>query len=235
MKVIFLGDAHLKGPEDPAQESLVRFLDSLGDIDRLVVTGDLFDFWTGTNDVAARNYRPVLEAMKRLAARGVGITYAEGNHDFSMGPFFTAVLGATVFPDGGHLDVEGKKIFVAHGDTVEMKWNYRLWRAFLRSPLFRVISKIATPALVWRVAGFLSRKSRNYSTKGPGIDGRLRRFAEGVIAEGADVVVLGHSHTPGVQRITANGRAGLYANPGDWRDGSYLIYEDGRFSIEKNS
>ena len=119
MKMVFIADGHLKGIGDPNQAALVEFLDCLK-ADTLAVLGDLFDFWTGSNTVAFEQYRPALEAFSRLKKRGVKIMYFEGNHDFSMGPFFTSELKARVFDGLTTLEIGKKKFVVGHGDTVAM-------------------------------------------------------------------------------------------------------------------
>lgn len=231
MKIVFISDAHLKGPQDPFQEKAVRFLEGLTSIDRLVVLGDLFDFWTGSNHVVLKNYRPVLEALKRLAGRGVKITYLEGNHDFSMGSFFTGELGADVYAEAAEIVIDNKRFYLGHGDAVKMTTGYRLWRAYLRSPVFRVMAGIATPPVVWNIALDLSKRSRRraYKVKSNTTEPALKALAEKKIGEGFDCVVFGHSHLAGVHRI----KAGIYANPGSLRDGSYLTYEAGEWGLRR--
>ena len=79
-----MADAHLKGLSDPEQKVVTSFFNSLSGIDRLVILGDLFDFWADSNKVALREYKPVLDSLKALVDRGVALTYIEGNHDFNM-------------------------------------------------------------------------------------------------------------------------------------------------------
>ncbi|MBI2411828.1 MAG: UDP-2,3-diacylglucosamine diphosphatase [Deltaproteobacteria bacterium] len=232
MKTVFVADAHLKGPEDPNQAALVKFLSGLK-TDNLVMLGDIFDFWTGTNRVVEANYAPVLDELLRLKGRGASIVYVEGNHDFSMGPFFTAKLKARVIPDKGEISLDGKRFFLLHGDTVSMTFGYRLWRAFLRSPVFRVIAWAATPGFVWKCAMGLSKKSRKKNTnydKGARIDEGLRAFAREELAS-SDCVVFAHSHKSGVYME----KNGVVANPGSFAtERSYLVYEKGSFRIEKS-
>ena len=236
MKMVFIADAHLKGDDAEGQAALAKFLDSLK-ADTLVVLGDLFDFWTGSNSVARKKYRTVLDSFIRLHGRGTKIIYCEGNHDFSMGDFFTQRLKAAVYPEISEVAIEGKRFLLGHGDTVSMTTEYRLWRGYLRSPLFKVMSAVATPRVVWAIAGGLSKKSRGkgkYLSAVNHVEARLREFAKGRIAEGFDFVVLGHSHQEGVHIEQTGGRKGIYANPGSWARGmSYLVYENGSFSLAK--
>ncbi len=231
MKIVFIADAHLKGPDDPNLKTLVKFIESLHGIDALVILGDLFDFWTGGNSVAHRNYLPVLESLAGLSRKGIKIIYLEGNHDFSMGDFFVNRLKASVHPDSFALDVDGKRMYLSHGDAVAMTPGYRLWRRFLRSRAFGAVSFILTPAGVWKSAVRLSRRSRNYGKGSLPIDSSLREFAKKMIMnEGFSAVVMAHSHVAGIHREGA----GYYANPGAWADaGRYLVYDGKDFRLER--
>lgn len=234
MKIVFVADAHLKGASDPNIKSLADFLDGLGLVDTLVVLGDLFDFWTGANERVYKEYRTALDSLLRLKKRGVNIIYIEGNHDFSMGQFFTKELGASVHPGFFEWTLDGKRVLLAHGDTVSMTRGYSLWRGFLRGPAFRLITRVAPPGFVWTAANLLSRKSRKYNQKGNMVEERLREFARERIGAGFDTVILAHSHVAGVHKEEANGRKGTYANPGSWAgDSSYLVYEKGAFRVAR--
>ncbi|MBI5902857.1 MAG: UDP-2,3-diacylglucosamine diphosphatase [Deltaproteobacteria bacterium] len=234
MKIVFVADAHLKGASDPNLKSLADFLDGLGRVDTLVVLGDLFDFWTGANEKVYKEYRIALESLMGLKKRGVNIIYLEGNHDFSMGEFFTKELGAGVHPGFFEWTLDGKRVLLAHGDTVSMTRGYALWRRFLRSPVFRFITRVAPPGFVWTTANLLSRKSRKYNQEGNIVEERLREFARERIGSGFDTVILAHSHVAGVHKEEANGRKGAYANPGSWAGGgSYLVYEKGALKVAR--
>ena len=236
MKIVFIADGHLKGDDTEGQASLAKFLDSLN-ADTLVVLGDLFDFWTGSNRVARKKYMTVLDSLLRIQARGTKIIYCEGNHDFSMGAFFTQTLKADVYPEISEVMIDGKRFLLGHGDTVSMTTGYRLWRGYLRSPLFTVVSAMATSPVVWAIAGSLSKKSRRkgrYLSEVNQVEPRLREFAKGKLAEGLDAVVLGHSHAAGVHVEEAGNRKGVYANPGSWAgQRCYLVYENGAFTLKK--
>jgi len=232
MKIVFIADAHLKGLADPNLKSLASFLDSLNRIDTLVILGDLFDFWTGANEKVYREYRPALNSLLRLKKRGVSIIYLEGNHDFSMGDFFTKELGAGVHPGFFEWTLDNRRVLLAHGDTVSMTTGYALWRRFLRGSVFRFITRVTPPGFVWRVAKLLSRKSREYNQKGNIVEERLMGFARGKIGSGFDTVILAHSHVAGVHKEEAGGRTGTYANPGSWAGNrSYLVYEKGVLKV----
>lgn len=242
MKIIFIADAHLAGIDDPVQATLAAFLDALaaGDIEggvpeMLVVLGDLFDNWSGYNPVVEYQYGRVLASFKRLAGAGTRVVYVEGNHDFHTSDFFAGELKGTVHVESTTLEVDGRHIFISHGDTVEMDSGHALWRSFLRSAAFRVVTWPMSAAMVWRIAAYLSRKSRmsNNNTRSVAIEERHKRFAASKVGEGIDAVVMGHSHLPGVHDIHGGSIRGVYANPGAWTDGSYLLYSAGDFHVKR--
>ncbi|MFQ5428089.1 MAG: UDP-2,3-diacylglucosamine diphosphatase [Thermodesulfobacteriota bacterium] len=230
MKIIFLGDAHLKGEGEAAETALIEFLQNLKEVDLLVILGDLFDFWTARNTVVERRYRDVLQALKDVKEHGVKIIYVEGNHDFSMGSFFIDELEASIVEGSMVQEFDGKRFYLTHGDTVGMTKGYRRWRRFLRSPLFSFLTTVVPSGVVWNIATRLSGKSRSYNTKGQQLDERLQEFAHDRIDGGVDIVVMGHSHMAGVHKIGH----GTYANPGGWQgERSYLLYEKGKIEVKK--
>ncbi|MEK7828584.1 MAG: UDP-2,3-diacylglucosamine diphosphatase [Deltaproteobacteria bacterium] len=234
MRAIFIADAHLKGLNDPNQKHLCSFLKTLKDVDILFVLGDLFEFWTGCNKTLEYNYSPVLAQFKRLKESGTNIIYVEGNHDFSVGPFFKDILGGAVYPDSADITLDGKRFFLAHGDIVEHSVSYKIWRRLLRSSITSVIIKMIPHAFVWRAALWLAKTSHKNHKIGDRLDKLQKSFAKEKITQDFDVVIFAHSHVPEVSEIAANGKNGVYANPGDWvGEFSYLVYEDGNIRLER--
>ena len=234
MRAIFIADAHLKGLNDPNQKHLCFFLKTLKDVDILFVLGDLFEFWTGYNKTLEYNYSPVLAQFKRLKESGTNIIYVEGNHDFSVAPFFKDILDGEVYPNSADITLDGKRFFLAHGDIAEHSISYKIWRRFLRSPVVSIIVKIVPPFLVWKAAMILSKKSRGNHKRGDVLDNLQREFAKEKIKQGFDIVIFAHSHVPEISEIAVNGKKGIYANPGDWiKEFSYLVYEDGNIGLER--
>jgi UDP-2,3-diacylglucosamine hydrolase len=177
MKVIFIADAHLKGLDDLNQKRLCTFLDGLGPLDKLVILGDLLEFWSGIKGVVYYHYFPVLAGLFTLREKGTDIIYVEGNHDFSMGPFFTDVLGAEVHAEPFEFLLDGKRFLLAHGDTVDSSIGHAIWRDFIRRFLQMVLTRTLTAAAVRRFALFLSKSSRAYNeARGKSIEMRQRAF-----------------------------------------------------------
>src|SRR3989338_3165726 len=159
---LFLSDLHLQGRDDPRQKRLIDFLEAhQGEIETLVIAGDLFDFWIGYHNVVYSQYLPLLSKLEDLARNGTQIVIFEGNHDFFLGPYFTEVLGAAVYPGPAPLHVGNYRVWVCHGDQLDPRViGYRILRWILRTPLVRWGARFLHPDLLWKIGQWASRTSR---------------------------------------------------------------------------
>lgn len=102
-RIIVISDLHLGVDDSFAEttsnrEAIIAFLDSLtlGDVNELVIAGDLLDEWfvpisyaphTDLNaffQQVAENNTAVLAAFKRVIQRAIKLTYVPGNHDLLL-------------------------------------------------------------------------------------------------------------------------------------------------------
>ncbi len=250
MKAVFIADAHLKGPGDAAQDALLGFLGSLrgasaaglslpGEtlrVDRLVVAGDFFDFWFARGGRFYPGFRPVIDRLAALKAQGLRISLCEGNHDFFLADHFTKELGIEVFDQWADLEMDGLRVLVSHGDTVDREnRKYLALRNFLRSPFARSLQGVLPLAFLWGVARRCSRISKRMSSQSVDrLAGLMHAFALGKFSEGYDAVVLGHCHKPQIREERIAGRPRTFAILGEWDGGgTYLLYEDGRFTLNR--
>jgi UDP-2,3-diacylglucosamine hydrolase len=234
MRDIFLADAHLLDPAAENYRRLLAFLEGLtGSTRTLYLLGDIFDFWVGYRHVVFTPYVPLLEALRRLHAAGTKIVCVEGNHDFHLGPWFTDVLGGRILPDGGTVDLDGRRVHLGHGDLVDAAdRGYRLLRSFLRCRPMRWLMAAAPPDLTWAVARWASRQSQKGHAKArPRAAGAMiEKYARDRIAEGCDAVVTGHFHTPLLRELDGGTLVAL----GDWIEQySYAVWENGRFELKR--
>jgi len=232
MRAIFVADAHLRKPGDLNYLVMLDFLEEQrGRTDMLVLLGDIFEFWIGKNKVAA-DHAPLVDALERLHQQGTKLVYVEGNHDFHLGPVFTEQLACQVFPDGGSIELDGKKVYLAHGDLANPDdTGYHRLRSFFRSGLVRFLIRALPDVLLRSIAsraGSLSKK--NYGGQRNNWPARklLIPFAETFIATGHQAVVTGHFHQPFHEKL---GDGELIAL-GDWiTQFSYAVYENRGFSL----
>ena len=141
-----------------------------------------------------------------------------------------------MFPDGATIDLDGKKLFVSHGDTVDdSNTSYLFWRRLLRSRLFYAIQKRMPSPILWRVSRMFSRMSRSFGKmrSSNGLASRMNMFAEAKFEEGFDAVVLGHCHCPTLEQHVLHDKEKTFVILGDWiSQYGYLLYDDGEFMME---
>lgn len=234
MKVVFLADAHLKHAEDDGYRRLMHFLDAMKELDHLYIAGDFFDFWFCRNGRVYSEFSPMIDKLVEVKQRGVQITLCEGNHDFYLGSFFSEVLGMTVFTEWAAIDLNGHKILLSHGDTVdETNRQYLLLRKILRSRLLLHMQRSVPLPLLWKIAGLSSIVSKELSTEAVDhLVKKMERFSHEKFQEGFDAVILGHCHKPLIKEYVVDGRKRTFATLGDWvKYYSYLYYEDGQFTL----
>jgi UDP-2,3-diacylglucosamine hydrolase len=232
MRAIFVADAHLRKPGDLNYLMMLRFLEEqCGKTDMLVLLGDIFEFWIGKNTVVS-DHVPLVDALERMHQHGTKLVYVEGNHDFHLGPVFTERLACQVFPEGGSIELDGKQVYLAHGDLADPDdIGYRRLRRVFRSSLVRILIRTMPNFLLHSIAflaGHLSKKSYGGQRNNSPAIKILKPFAETLIATGHQAVVTGHFHQPFHEKL---GDGELIAL-GDWiTQFSYAVYENRAFTL----
>lgn len=236
MRVYIASDFHLKFSENEEdmmrRKRILSFLDSLvGNSDLLVLNGDIFDIWFVWKTVMIKGYFPILKKLADLKENGCRIVFIAGNHDFWFRDFLSDELGCEIYPDTFSETIDGKKIFVSHGDRFTANdLRYQVFRKLIRNKFVMKIFEIIHPDIALNFGKLLSRSSRE--TKIPKAirqrqESGLDRFAKQKLKE-YDIVILSHSHTP-KSTIYENG---VYLNSGDWIvHNSYVKIFDGKVEI----
>ena len=229
-KLYFISDAHLglgsKEVEREKENRLVRFLDHIKkDASQLFIVGDLFDAWFEYRTVIPKGYHRLFTKLEELTERGINIHYLAGNHDYWIRDFFRNNLGMKTYYDAFDITVNGKKIYIHHGDGLaEKDTGYKVLKKILRNKLSIWLYSWLHPDLGITLARTLSKKSRRHtSTKDYGEGNSMMRFAEQMIEQGYDYIIMGHQHLPSCQKLSN----GTYVNLGDWIDHNTYAEFDG--------
>jgi UDP-2,3-diacylglucosamine pyrophosphatase LpxH len=203
-RVAVIADAHVGGPGG-AVEPLLAQLDELpaADCELVVFLGDMFQVWVGLPRFETAEIRAFLGRVTNLRQRGLRTVYLEGNRDF----FIASGCYATAFDVTGTefswTDGERRLLFV-HGDGLnERDRKYRFWRWLSKSAPVRAAMRglpaTAARRLVARTERGLADTNFRHKTRIP--EEAVRRYASGRIAEGHDLVVLGHFHAARTWRV----------------------------------
>jgi UDP-2,3-diacylglucosamine hydrolase len=217
MNAIFIADAHLRNPDDLNYRTMLRFLGEIpASVNMLVIAGDFFEFWLGDSPEAFPHYKPVLDALETVTQNGVKLLFFEGNHDFHLGRYFRTAFNAEVFPEKAEISIDGKRLFICHGDRINRAdYEYLALRFIFRNPLTRMLAKMLPPSVPAYIARKLGKHSKeNHKTAEAKWDYRqlVRKFAAARFAEGFDIVVTAHYHRPLLE--SSDGKSLLAL--GDW-------------------
>jgi UDP-2,3-diacylglucosamine hydrolase len=247
MKILIFSDVHLQVGEAgrPGRERFIAFLRSIdpAEFDRVIILGDLFDFWFEYRHVIFSGYFDVLRAFADLRDAGVAFDFICGNHDLWAGRFLRDELGFSIHPDRLMLDLDGARVLFVHGDGINPRdVSYRIYKRFAQfSPVVWLFG-LLHPDWAMRLAQGVSHGSRRMFqaddlSQGTEVE-PLREHAKRVLAAGeADVVFSGHCHYPQHMEFPTPNGPGTYINTGDWLfHCSYVVWDGEAFtthSLEK--
>jgi UDP-2,3-diacylglucosamine hydrolase len=229
-----IGDTHLGvGPPD-LERRLVAFLRHAADRAKsLVINGDLFDFWFEWRTVIPKDHFRTLAALADARDAGVDILMIAGNHDCWGGEFLSREVGVRYQLGAWEGVAAGWRTRVDHGDGLRVREDrkYRALRRVLRHPLSMRAFRWLHPDWGTRVARGSSNASRTYRARDAGAGLRAVAHATLDANPALDLLVLGHSHVPALERST---RGGVYANAGSWLDApTYLIVTPERIELRE--
>jgi len=231
----FVADAHLgQGSEDSNRARERDLLEFFGRVARekaaLYVVGDLFDFWFEYGHAIPKRFVGVLAALGALVRDGVPVTYLGGNHDFWIGDYLRRELGVAFTDQPLPLDIQGRKLFLAHGDGLGPgDHGYKLLKQVLRNPTARFLFRWIHPDVGIPIASATSHTSRHHAPRPKRTEAEMSALlAAPRYAEGYDAVLLAHFHRPIHHR--AEGRDFLVL--GDWIDRRTVVkLQNGRFEM----
>ena len=102
MALYAFSDAHLGSGSLELEEKKFEKISALfekvkEDGDRLVILGDLFDFWFEYSHAVPKGFVRFLGKIANLVDRGIPVYFFTGNHDMWMFHFFEEELNIPVF------------------------------------------------------------------------------------------------------------------------------------------
>jgi UDP-2,3-diacylglucosamine hydrolase len=232
LPVFIASDVHLGAVPDDTELAFLSWLEHCGaEASRVVVNGDLFDFWFEYSTVIPRGYTRILGALRALVDGGTPVLLMGGNHDWWGGSFLRDEIGLEFHQKPVVLDLKGRNTLLAHGDGLGPgDAGYRVLRSFLRSWPTRFAFRWLHPDIGAQIARKVSKTEERPNRPLGWADSRSRVLeawaSEHLRARPElDMVVLGHTHVP-MLREPEPGR--YYLNAGDWVEHrSYAVLSTG--------
>jgi UDP-2,3-diacylglucosamine hydrolase len=221
--IALLGDAHLR-ENDAEVEAFVAFLARLpADIAVLAILGDLFSVWVGREELQRPHHIRVVEALRRLRARGCRLIYVEGNHDFFLRRLFAPDPFDLLAERGLDLPMGGRRAHLAHGDLVNRRdHQYRTWRALSKNQVLFGLFNLAVPrgrrlSIIDDLERGMARTNMEFRGGFPIAECLAQ--TRPMVRSGTELIVYGHFHDERRVTVAEGERAGeVYVLPA-WRAG----------------
>jgi len=242
-KVYFASDQHLGAPNDEESRireiRFVKWLDEIkSDCQVLFLLGDLFDFWFEYKQVVPRGFVRVLGKLAELSDSGVKIYFFTGNHDLWMQDYLKKEIGAEVFHDRKHFQINQTKLFIAHGDGLGPgDKGYKRMKKLFRNKIAQFFFYLLHPDFAVWLGIYMSRKNKLISgdedVKFLGEENEwLALYAKRKLEkEHFDYFIFGHRHMPMEIKVGENS---VYMNLGDWINHYTYAVFDGKSLILKS-
>jgi len=234
--VVVISDTHL-GTYGCQAKELTRYLKSIKP-KHLILNGDIIDIWQFNKRYWPKSHMQVIKEIFRLLSNGTKITYITGNHDEMLRKFVGFKLGKLKVENKVVLELDGKKVWIFHGDVFDVTMQYSKWLAKLGSIGYDFLIVINT-MINWILTRLkkeklsLSKKIKN-SVKSAVkyINSFENVAAEIAVSNGYDYVICGHIHQPEKRSINTDNGAVTYLNSGDWIENcSALEYSEGKWNL----
>ena len=237
-KTFFVTDAHLGSGNDSRQreQDLVRWLEAIEpEAKRIVMLGDIFDFWFTYKHAVPRGFVRLLGKMAEMADSGIEFHFFIGNHDMWLFDYLEKEIGAVMYSEPTAMEFDGKSFLIGHGDGLwdkDHKYNFlkRVFRCRFNQWLFAGIHPNIGFPIAYRWSNS-SRKKHSLKSQGylgddkEGIYLYCKKMQQQRVDAGDtpyDFFIFGHRHTPIVRPL---GNA-TYINVGNWIENrDYAVFD----------
>ena len=226
-RTIWLSDIHLGSPGCQASY-LLAFLKAHR-CETLFLVGDILDGWQLRKSwYWPQEHNDVVQKLLRMARKGTRVVYIPGNHDELSRQFIGLSFGGVeVVGDAIHVTVDGKRLWITHGDLFDSVMQHARWLAHLGSWIYEWLLKtnrwfnaarhrLGLP--YWSMSQYLKHKAKHATNF-------ISDFEHVMAAEarrrGCSGVVCGHIHKAEIRSIDGT----LYCNDGDWVESLTALVE----------
>src|SRR5258708_621773 len=234
-RTIVQSDSH-RGHRGCQAELLLDFLKKT-ESDYLYLVGDIVDGWRLKRWwYWPQAHNDVVQKILRKARKGTNVIYIPGNHDEAARQYCQLTFGdVRVEEEAIHVQPDGKKLLIIHGDQFDGIVRYARWLAILRDWAYNAALRINTTfncarrklgLSYWSLSAYLKHKVKNAVQF---IANYERAVASEARRRGVDGVVCGHIHHAEIRDIDGI----RYCNDGDWVESCTALVEDfdGRLRI----
>ncbi len=233
--MVLVSDTHLSAGHPEGVERFLRFLRGpCAAASRVILLGDLFDFWVSPAQVRDPVLGGVFEGLRTLFAGGIDTCFIEGNRDFAATPELAAA-GVRRLPDVDVIESGERRIVVTHGDLLCTRdVRYQALRRVVRRSLMRHVLRALPERAALRLGtGARAGSRRETMNKAYGDMGLVPDAVAALLrAHDADALVCGHVHWGKRFAIDIDGSPRDVVVLSAWEDsGTYVRLDEGRIDF----
>ncbi|MBL7690257.1 MAG: UDP-2,3-diacylglucosamine diphosphatase [Flavipsychrobacter sp.] len=234
--IVVLSDIHL-GTYGCHATELLRYLKSIKPR-TVILNGDIIDIWQFSKRYWPATHMMVVKHIVGLIAKDVPVYFIPGNHDEMLRRFKGFHLGSLKITNKLSLKIDGKRVWVFHGDVFDVVMQNSKWLAKLGAIGYDTL------ILINRFVNFISQKmgrgKLSFSKKIKNTVKSAVKFINDfektvcdIAAENHyDYVICGHIHHPEIKKMRTPHGDVTYMNSGDWIENlTALEYHDGQWSV----
>lgn len=234
--LLVISDVHL-GTYGCHSKELLNYLRSIKP-KIVVLNGDIIDMWQFSKHYWPQSHMRVIHKLIKWVSKGVKVYYIPGNHDEMLRKFAGFKMGSLVIDNKLLFDLNGKKVWIFHGDVFDITMQHSKWLTRLGShgyDLLILINALCNWVSVKMGKGKISlSKNIKNSVKSAVkfIDNFEKVAADIAISNGYDYVLCGHIHKPEIKTIVTEKGCVNYLNSGDWVENlTALEYHAGEWTM----
>lgn len=199
----FISDLHL-APETPRTVEAFRCYLAGTDAHAVFILGDLFEVWVG-DDARSDAFEATCVQILAQASARLALYFMSGNRDFLVGAALLEAAGMRPLADPTRLDAFGGAWLLTHGDALCLAdVDYQRFRAEVRSESWQraFLGRPMTErlAIARQLRDASQRRKQAGEMEGWG-DVDVDAAAAWLRAAGAQTMIHGHTHRPGVSEL----------------------------------
>ena len=165
---------------------------TLDSSDRVVIVGDLCDFWFASRQTSvASGPCEGLRSLKAFRDRGGSLILLPGNHDTWLGPYYESNIGVGYRGKSFEETIHGLRFFAVHGHESGAQ---SAWKAWMKGRIFFQVFS-AVPAVMANTLGRMLDVAN--SVRREKIDHKhvaTYREQANSLSESVDICIFGHIH-----------------------------------------
>jgi UDP-2,3-diacylglucosamine pyrophosphatase LpxH len=232
VELVVISDIHL-GTYGCHADELLRYLKTIRP-KRIVLNGDIIDMWQFSKHYWPKSHMQVIKLLTGMLAKNTRITYLTGNHDEMLRKFAGFRLGSFRIENKLVLRLNGKSVWLFHGDVFDVTMQHSKWLARLGAVGYDsliIINSIVNWFLhkIGREKISLSKRVKDGVKSAVKFINDFEKTAADIAIENKfDYVVCGHVHQPQVRTIRTEHGEVVYLNSGDWVENLTALEYDGK-------